>query len=449
MKVLAGALPDHSGTITWEGEPVQLGSPRAAARRGIAMVYQELSGIPQLSVAENLFLGRQPTTRWGRIDWPTMFRQAAAYLEEMQIDVDVRRRWGECPLVVRQMVEIARGLHSGARLLILDEPTSALSPPETRRLFDLMRSLAARGVAMIFISHFIEDVLEICDHVTILRDGRRVDTRPAAELTKHDIIQGMLGHGVTSEEAAYEETLPLPPRSSAKIRLRTRQLSSAYFHGVDLEVAEGECVALYGFVGAGHQELAQAVAGAIRSQGGAVSVDDQVLPPGDVHRAVRAGVVLVAADRGQTLVPAAPIYQNTTLAHLRQAARYWLTSRRELHAAEPALQRVGLRPFQPRLPVRALSGGNQQKVVVAKWLLGAIRVLVLEEPTRGMDVGAKEEIMQIIQQLRAEGVAVVLATTEPELALAQADRILVFHRGRMVKEFAGQLLDRATLLRHA
>ena len=449
MKILAGALPDHSGEIAWLGETVRLGSPRAAARLGVAMVYQELSGIPQLTVAENLFLGRQPVTRWGRIDWPGMFRQAADYLEEMQIDVDVRDRLGHCPLVVRQMVEIARGLHSGARLLILDEPTSALSPPETERLFALIRQLAERGVAVIFISHFLEDVLKICEHVTILRDGRCVETRRSDELNKHDVIHAMLGRGVAAEEVAYEEAIHLPPRSTAPPRLRVQGLRSPFFTDVDLEVAEGECLALYGFVGAGHQELAHALAGSLPIERGKIWVDNRPLVPRDVHRAIRAGVVMVAADRGQTLVSQAPIYQNTTLAHLCHAAGNWLTRRRELHVSEPALRRVGLRPFEPLLPVHALSGGNQQKVVMAKWLLGPIRVLILEEPTRGMDVGAKEEIMQIVKQLRSEGTAVVLATTEPELALAQADRVLVFHRGRLAVEFTGQPLDRMTLMRHA
>jgi ribose transport system ATP-binding protein len=449
MKILAGALPDHSGEILWRGEVARLSSPRAAARLGIAMVYQELSGIPQLSVAENLFLGRQPVTRWGRIDWRTMYRQATDYLREMRIEVDVRRRLGECPLVLRQMVEIARGLHSGARLLILDEPTSALSPPETARLFTLMRELAERGVAMVFISHFIEDVLEICRRVTVLRDGRRVETGLAKEMDKSHVIHAMLGRGLFAEEAAYEESIQLPSRSTAPIRLRVEQVSGPDFRDVSFEVAQGECVALYGYVGAGHQELAQAIAGAKPVRSGKVLVNDQPIASGNVHRAVRQGVVLVAADRGETLVTEAPIYQNTTLAHLRHAAGNWLTRRRELDIAAPVLQRVGLRPLLPRLPVRTLSGGNQQKVVLAKWLLGPVQVLVLEEPTRGMDVGAKEEIMEIVGQLRQAGVAVVLATTEPELALAYADRILVFHRGRLTVQFADQSLDRSILMRSA
>ncbi len=450
MRILAGALPDHEGEVLLDGQSVRLASPREAARLGIAMVYQELSGIGQLSVAENLFLGRQPTTRLGRIDWKAMYRSARAQLDELQLDVSVHQRLDTCPLVVRQMVEIARVLHSGARILILDEPTSALSPPETRRLFQLLRQLRERGVAMVFISHFLEDVLEICDRVTVLRDGHRVATRPAREMTKHEIIHAMLGRTVEMEETGYEQTVRLPPRRTEPVVLRVRELARAKsFQPVSFEIAAGECLALYGFVGAGHQELAHAVAGALHVDTGELLVDDKKLPLGSVPAAVENGVVMVAADRGKTLVGRAPIYQNTTLAHLRSAAGRWLRSSREVRAAEPVLRRVGLQPLAPRLPVRSLSGGNQQKVVMAKWLLGKMRVLVLEEPTRGMDVGAKEEILSIVRQLQAEGVAVLLATTEPELALNCAQRILVFHRGRVTAEFHDVALDRAELMRHA
>ena len=221
MKILAGAHPDHEGQVLIDGRSVALESPAVAQACGIAMVYQELSGIGALSVAENLFLGRQPT-RAGRIDWPKMRQQAREFLSEMQIDLDVRRRLDRFPLVVRQMVEIARGLHSGAQILILDEPTSALSPPETRRLFELIRRLKQNGVAIIFISHFLEDVLEICDRVTVLKDGRKVTTARSAELTKSDVISHMLGHDFDSElEPGLRETVTLPARTSAPALIRS------------------------------------------------------------------------------------------------------------------------------------------------------------------------------------------------------------------------------------
>ena len=449
MKILAGAHPDHDGDVLLDGRELLLSSPREAQACGIAMVYQELSGIGALSVAENLFLGRQPT-RVGRIDWSAMRQQAHDFLNEMDIDVDVRRRLDRFPLVIRQMVEIARGLHSGARVLILDEPTSALSPPETRRLFELIRQLKRNGVSIIFISHFLEDVLEICDRVTVLKDGRKVSTSPSSELTKTELISRMLGRDAGATGADLDDAVLLRARSKAKPRLRVTGLSRAgTFDDINLEVAAGECVGLYGFVGAGHQELAHAIAGAISVDAGSVRLDDSILPNGSVSAAVPCGVVLVAADRAKTLVRRSSLARNTTLAHLRRSMGEWLHRRREHAVVQPLLEKVGCRPARPELLAGNLSGGNQQKVVLAKWLLGPVKVLVLEEPTRGMDVGAKDEVMRLVTELKKSGAAVVLASTEPELVMAHADRILVFQRGQIAHEFAGVEMRKADLLRWA
>lgn len=450
MKILAGALPEYQGTVLVAGQPVVLSSPQAALALGIAMVYQDLSGVGQLSVAENLFLGRQPTTRFRRIDWRTMRRKAQEYLAELGIEVDVDWRLDRFPLVIRQMVEIARGVHSGARVLLLDEPTSALSPPETRRLFELIRTLQARGVGVVFVSHFIEDVLEVCDRVTILRDGRRVETLPRAGLDKQAVIARMLGQtGLQAEaECPSQRTLRSRPAGPPLLQVCGLALSGA-FADAEVEVWPGECLGLYGFVGAGHRELVHALAGAVRPQAGRVLLEGQPLAPGNVHEAVRRGVVLLSGDRALSLFPRAEIYKNVTLAHLRHAVGEWLSPGREVAAVRPLLQRVGCRPAEPRMLVGQLSGGNQQKVAVAKWLLGPVRVLLLDEPTRGMDVAAKAEVMHLVNELKQQGTAVLLASSEPELLLAHADRILVMSRGRIAREFTDTQVDKAALLRHA
>jgi ribose transport system ATP-binding protein len=462
MKILAGANPEHEGTVFIDGREVLLSSPREAQTCGIAMVYQELSGIGALSVAENLFLGRQPT-RAGTIDWSGMRRQAQGFLLEMGINVDVRRRLDRFPLVIRQMVEIARGLHSGARVLILDEPTSALSPPETQRLFELIRQLKRNGVAIIFISHFLEDVLAICDRVTVLKDGRKVSTSRSEDLTKTEVISRMLGrhvglvsnlpgqqHGQVDNLPHDDAAITLPTRSTASPTLRVTGLSRAgEFSDVTFDIAPGECVGLYGFVGAGHQELTHAVAGAASVDAGTVRLNESDLPNGDVSAAVSHGVVLVAADRAKTLVRRSSIARNTTLAHLRRSMGEWLRRGREHDVVQPLLEQVGCRPARPELLAGNLSGGNQQKVVLAKWLLGPVRALVLEEPTRGMDVNAKEEVMRLVAGLKQSGAAVLLASTEPEFVLAHADRILVFARGRIAHEFVGEEVRKADLLRWA
>ena len=450
MKILAGALPDHQGTILLEGLPAALSSPQASLAQGIAMVYQELSGVGPLSVAENLFLGRQPTALFGRIDWGFMRRKARQYLGELEIDIDVLRRLDGYPLGIRQMVEIARGIHSGARILILDEPTSALSPPETRRLFDLIRRLRARGAAIVFISHFIEDVLEICDRVTILRDGRRLETAQAAGLDKRDVIRTMLGRGQLSEETGYQSGVVLPPRTEVSPVLRVEDLTLAgQLAEVSLEVSPGECLGIYGFVGSGHRELVHVLGGPLRATAGRVLLDGKPLVHGSTRDAIRRGVVLVAADRAQGLFTKAEIYKNVTLAHLRQCAGEWLRARREIAVARPLLERVGCRPPEPRMPAGSLSGGNQQKVVLAKWLAGPVRVLLLDEPTRGMDVGAKREVMRLVAGLKSQGAAVILSSAEPEMLLAHADRILVMSRGRVGREFVDTVVGKSDLMHNA
>ncbi len=450
MKILAGALPEHEGEVLLNGQLVELSSPSAALEQGVAMVYQELSGINQLSVAENMFLGRQPVNRLGMVDWSQMHQQSRAYLSELGLDVNVRGRLDRYPLVIRQMVEIARGLHSGAQVLILDEPTSALSPPETRRLFELINQLRGRGVSFVFISHFIEDVLEICDRVTIFRNGKRIETSDAKSLTKQDVIHKMLGHSDSIVEVGYESAVKLPARSTVAPVLRAESLSrSGLFHDVPLDVRPGECLGLYGFVGAGHQELAHALAGTMDVTSGRVLLSDEPLQLGDVHSAVRRGVVLVAADRAKTLVRGSPIFRNVTLAHLKRSMGEWLTRGRELEVAQPYVDQVGCRPPNARLLAGKLSGGNQQKIVLSKWLLGDIRVLVLEEPTRGMDVGAKDEVMKLVAEQKRRGAAVILASTEPEMVLAHSDRILAFHRGRISHEFENCEVSKSDLMRFA
>ncbi len=446
MKVLAGVVPDYTGEILLDNQRVRLSSPREALAHGIAMVYQELSGIGQLSVAENLMLGRQPVTKWGRIDWGTMVRQATESLAELDIRIDVRRRLADYPLVIRQMVEIARGLHSGARVLILDEPTSALSLPEAKRLFELIGRLRNRGVAVVFISHFLEDVLEICDRVTILKDGRKLATQAAKELDRATIIRQMVGDKVDSvSEECVEATLP--PASVSQPRLEIRDfVRTGFFEKITLDVKPGECLGLYGFVGAGHQELVQAIGGAISVESGNILLDGKLLSPGNVARSVQKGIVLVAADRARTLARRAPISHNMTLAHLRRSVGPWITRKHENDLCRPILEQVGCRPPDPALRAGSLSGGNQQKIVLAKWLLGPIRVLLLEEPTRGMDVRAKTEIMELVAEQKRQGVAVILASTEPELVLAYADRIATMARGRIARIFSGERVTKRDLI---
>lgn len=450
MKILAGAIPDYEGTVVFNGQPVILRDPHTALKLGIAMVYQEFSGIGQLSVAENLFLGRQPLTKWGLVDWQAMVRWAEEYLHELGIQLDVSRRLDRYPLVVRQMVEIAKGAYRGASVLILDEPTSALSPPEIERLFELIRRLKARGVAMIFISHFLEDVLQISDRVTVLREGRRVLTLPCGQATKQELVRAMVGQRSEEMAMAEQQTAVLPSPSHSRPVFVVEDLTlPGVFEGINLEVAPGEILGLYGFVGAGHQELVQAMAGAMVPSRGRILFEGQPLSVGQPRVAVRKGVVLVTADRAAGLFMRGEVYKNATMAYLKRAVGEWVTAQREIAVVQPVLERVGCHPPDPWMKAGQLSGGNQQKVVFAKWLLGPVKVLLLEEPTRGMDIAAKEDVMRLVQELAGQGVAVVLASTEPELILRYAHRIVVFSRGRITASWAGETVTKQDLMRAA
>ncbi|MGQ9761409.1 MAG: sugar ABC transporter ATP-binding protein [Thermogutta sp.] len=450
MKILAGAIPDYEGTVVFNGQSVALRDPHTAIRLGIAMVYQEFSGIGQLSVAENLFLGRQPLNKWGFVDWQAMNKCAETYLNELGIRLDVSRRLDRYPLVVRQMVEIAKGAYRGAKVLILDEPTSALSPPEIQRLFELIRQFKSRGVAMIFISHFLEDVLKISDRVTVLREGRHVLTASCREITKQELVRAMVGERSEEVAMAEQQTAILPPRTRETPIFVTEDLTiPGVFEGINLEVAPSEILGLYGFVGAGHQELVQSMAGVNVPARGRLLFKGEPLPTGRPRAAVKKGIVLVTADRAAGLFMRGEVYKNATMAHLKQVAGEWITTRREIGAVLPVLNSVRCRPADPWLKASQLSGGNQQKVVFAKWLLGPIQVLLLEEPTRGMDIAAKEEVMRLVQDLATRGVAVILASTEPELILRYAHRIVVLSRGRITASWAGTTITKQDLMRAA
>jgi len=269
-------------------------------------------------------------------------------------------------------------------------------------------------------------------------------------LDKHEVIRTMLGEDRPSAEAGYEAAVVLPPRTAAPPIFRALGLTlDAALSEIDLEVSPGECLGLYGFVGSGHREVVQVLAGAVRGASGRVLLEGRTLRPGSTHDAVRRGVVLVGGDRAQGLFMKGELYKNVTLPHLRQSVGEWLTRRREEAVSRPVLTRVGCRPAEPRATAGSLSGGNQQKAVIAKWLLGPIRVLLLDEPTRGMDVGAKGEVMRLVARLKQEGAAVVLSSAEPELVLAHADRILVLSRGRIARECVDGKVDKETLIRHA
>ena len=447
MKIIAGVHAEYDGEMRLDGRLVHFRSARDARDAGIGMVHQELSTVPELSVAENVLLGAQPT-RLGVVSWRRMRAQAQQQLDALGIDVDPRAPVGSLPLGVQQMIELARVLLSGARIVILDEPTSALSPPEVERLFALLARLRTTGHSFVFISHFLDDVLRVSDQVTVFRNGRRVEDAPVSAVDKPWLIERMVGAGHERLGESHAGDIPLEPRSAAPMVLQAERLAvPGLFDDVSLEVRAGEILGVYGFMGSGQLELARALSGKLRLGGGVVRVDGRVASlRGGTPAAKRAGIAFVPESRRAMLFALEPVFRNISIAILERIGRILLHPREERRIAAGHVQALGIRPPLVDRPVGQLSGGNQQKVALARWLTHLPRVLLLSEPTRGMDVGAKDDVVRIVRGLRSAGIGVMVVSSEPETVLSLADRIVVMRRGAITREFAGEAVSKDRLL---
>jgi ribose transport system ATP-binding protein len=445
MKIVAGVYPDFEGIIRLDGKEVRFRSSRDALNAGIGMVHQELSIVPDLSVAENVFLGSQPT-RAGVIHWQRMMREARRHLSGLGIDVDPRARIGSLSIGLQQLIEIARVLFSGARIIILDEPTSALSPPEVERLFQLLRRLKETGKSFIFISHFLDDILRVSDEVTIFRNGRKIATSSTAGIDKLWVIDRMIGFGHEELGETYTGEFALSSKRDAPVMLKAAGLSwRQVLRNVSLDVRAGEILGIYGFMGCGVVELTRALFGKIKPRG-VLTLEGNPVKLTTTATARRAGIAFVPESRRSMLFHHEPIYKNVTISILERISSIWLKPRIERDITERQVKSLRIRTTGVNALLRHLSGGNQQKVALAKWLTHAPKVLVLSEPTRGMDVGAKEDVVKIVRSLRDQGMAVVVVSTEPETILSLADRILVMKKGEIVREFADEMVSKDRLL---
>ena len=445
MKIIAGVHTEYDGVMRIDGVPVHHRSARSARDSGIGMVHQELSIVPELSVAENVMLGVQPT-RLGVVDWAGMTRRAGEILHTLGIDVDPRLPIGRLPLGLQQLVELARVLSSGARIVILDEPTSALSPPEVAVLFDLLRRVRDSGRSIVFISHFLDDILRVSDSVTVFRNGRMVATSRAAAVDKGWLIERMIGAGHQELEESYLGEIALDSRAGAPAVLQAVGISGPGFSDVSLEARAGEVLGIYGFMGSGQLDLARALFGRTRLLGGRLILQGQPARWRNTAAARKAGIAFVPESRRSMLFAREPVYKNVSISILGRIARVWLRPSLERSIASKHVQQLQIRPPSVDRPLGTLSGGNQQKVALAKWLTDLPRVLILSEPTRGMDVGAKDDVVKIVKSLREQSIAVVVVSTEPETVLSLADRILVMKRGSITHEFASETVSKDRLL---
>jgi ribose transport system ATP-binding protein len=435
MKILAGAQPADAGTIEVDGKPVSIDGPRAAERLGIGMIYQEFNLVPDLGVVENIVLGVEPR-RGMFLDKPAAASETAKVLGELGIVLPLDRPARRLSVAQQQLTEIGKCLVRHARLIVMDEPTAALTEREIDALFALIGKLKAQGVAFVYISHRLEELPRIADRITVLRDGRAVETRDAAAMPQDDVIRLMVGRAL---EAHFPDLPPVAPDAPAVLDVRGISAASGLpVRDVSFVVRRGEIVGLAGLVGAGRTDIVRAIAGADVPLHGEVRVDGARVVVRSPRSAIRAGIALITEDRkAQGLVLGMTVRENTTLAHLGAFLRGLFVDK----AAETKVTSEEIAELRIRTPsgeqlVRNLSGGNQQKVVLGKWLIGHARVFLFDEPTRGIDVGAKAEIYALMVELLKQGAGIVMVSSELPEVLGMSHRVLVVREGRICAEFA-------------
>ena len=444
LKILNGQLAPDAGDVEAFGRVAAFKGTRDALHRGVATVSQETTLVPDLSIAENILLGRRMPRRAGVIDWRATVARAGETMATLGLDLDPRSPVRKLRPDQAQMVEIARALSINARVLILDEPTSSLTDDAVSLLFASVRRLCDHGVAVVFVSHRLDEIFSICDRVTVLRDGRTVGEAPVSGFDRDSLVSLMVGASL--EQASHEPSLH---RVGDRMVLRTRNLSLAgAFTGVDLEVRTGEIVGLAGLVGAGRTELLESLFGLHRPSG-TVEVDGEPRWYRSPQAAMKDGVALVPADRKlQGLVLGMSVGENLLMASQSRLFRLRVPRRRrELAAVGAATQTLRIRAASPAVSVDTLSGGNQQKVLLGKWLETRPRLLMLDEPTRGVDVGAKAEIYRIMREARSEGIGIVVSSSETPELLAICDTIVVMFRGRVVARLPREEADEALVTR--
>jgi len=449
IKIISGVHTDYEGVIKLKGEIIRFHSPANARERGIGTVYQELSIIGALSVAENLFLGKQLLNKFGLVDWGKMFEDTENYLEMLGIHVDVRRPAGSYSIGIQQMIEVARIIFGGAEIIILDEPTSALSGPEAERLFEFMKRLKDQNKTLIFISHFLEDVLRISDRISVMRNGNKVYTGLASETDKNFLVQQMLGveasHLLSNQRKSNKASISFGEKVLEVENLKKRR----EFENINFSVRRGEILGIYGFMGAGKTALANCLFGLKKPDQGNLKMYNKIINIRSTKDAVRYGIAYVPDNRRQSLFYGKEVFKNITLTYLHQIMNFFLKKKGEINITNELIKQVGVTPANPFLDVSHLSGGNQQKVVLAKWLVKMPKLLILNEPTRGMDVGAKNEVLQVVNNLKNQGVAIILMSSEPEIILDHSDRILVMAKGKIRKELINQDITKEELMHWA
>ena len=450
IKIMTGAYRRDGGTMRLQGAEVDFATPADAQAAGVTAVHQEIHLLGYRSVAENIFLGREPR-RFGLVDWVRMNREAGDAMAGIGIEIDPRQTLGTLSTARQQMVAIARGISLGASTLVLDEPTSSLADREVAILFDLVRRLQASGTGIVYISHRFDELYAICDRVTVLRDGALVGTRPLAGLDRIDLVCMMLGKsrdelrtGTTGFHAKEIASTSGPPLLRAELVARRPKLS-----GVTVEVRKGEIVGLAGLLGSGRTETARIIFGVEPAESGAVYRNAARLDPQSPTEAIEAGFAFLSEDRkAEGIIPDLSVRENLTLAALPALTRFGVVDRgKQDEIVKRFMARLGIKASSPEQKIRDLSGGNQQKVLLARWLCTKPALLILDEPTRGIDIGAKAEIQALINELAADGLGVLMISSELEELVEGSTRVVVLRDGRNVAEFRGAAISPASIIR--
>ncbi|PCE26010.1 sugar ABC transporter ATP-binding protein [Paraburkholderia acidicola] len=448
IKILTGAYRRTGGSVRFEGREIDFRSPKAAREAGISTIYQEINLVPFRSVAENIFLGREPR-RFGLIDWRTVQRRAADLLESFGLQVDVKKPAGSYSTAIQQMVALARAVSADAKMVIMDESTSSLDEREVELLFTVVRKLRDDGRAVIFVSHRLDELYALCDRVTVMRDGQTVAQSTMADMDKRQLVTTMLGRTLAAvvEGDTAEREVHLARRGEAAISVR-KVGARPLVNDVSLDVHRGEAVGLAGLLGSGRTETMRLMFGADPLERGTVEIGGETVALKSPQDAIARGLAYLTEDRkGDGIVPELSVRDNLTLVCLRTLAKHGIVDRKQQQAiVERFVASLGIKLRSPDQPIRELSGGNQQKVLLARWLAAQPTLLLLDEPTRGIDVGAKADVAKIVRDLRDAGLAVLLSASELEELTAVADRAVVIRDGRTVAELDGAAMSEIAIM---
>ena len=430
MKILIGLYKRDSGEILLNGSPIVCESTRQAQSLGIAMIHQELNFIPEMTVAENMFLGDEPMKNRLTVNFKDLYKRAERMLLEAGMDIDVRQPIRNLSVAKIQLIEILKAVSKKSNIIIMDEPTSALTEDEVAKLFKTIRQLREQGVAIIYISHRMDEIFEICDEVTVLRDGEWVDSQPVKNVTRSSLIAKMVGRSM-------EDIYPPVTSNVGDIQFEVKSLCREnVFSDISFKVRRGEILGISGLVGAGRTEIARAIVGLDKLDSGEIFVEGKRIRNRNVKESIQNGIAMVSEDRKQLgLVLCRPIGENATLPHLKHFTKGGsLRLKPERESVKAMFGRLRVKAAGPWMPAQSLSGGNQQKVVIAKWLIGKPKILIMDEPTRGVDVAAKYEIYELMNSLASEGASIVMISSELPEILGMSHRIIMIYEGKMTGE---------------